>query len=316
MAIFLLVAGLALLALAGDALVRGSVSIAERMHIPPIVVGLTIVAFGTSAPELMVSLEAALEGAPGLALGNVIGSNIANTTLVLGLPAIFAPLVLAERGVRTSLTFMIAISVVLIVLAQDLTLGRLSGALLFGLLIVYLLYSAFMAQRDRRAALAMMEEVDDKPVKLPLAITLVIAGIAGLAYGGKLTTDGALGVAEMFGLADAAVGLTIVALGTSLPELAASLAAALRRQTGVAVGNVIGSNVFNVLGILGITAMIVPLHVDGALLRFDLWVMLAASAVLVPFAFTRRPIGRFFGLLLTIAYLAYAIAALRHGVAH
>ncbi len=313
MAFLLLVVGLVLLALAGDALVRGSVRIAEQMRIPPIIVGLTIVAFGTSAPELMVSLEAALKGAPGLAIGNVIGSNIANTTLVLGLPAVLVPLSMAERGVRNSLFFMIGISLVFIIMAQDLDIDRLNGVLLVGLLVSYLLYSALVVRRGRQAEADVPTE---KPVGLVLAIVLVIVGLGGLAYGGKLTTDGALGIAATFGLAESTIGLTIVALGTSLPELAASLAAAFHKQAGVAVGNIIGSNIFNMLGILGLTSLVVPLDVDPELIHTDIWVMLATSALLLVLASSSHRIGRFTGLVLTLIYIGYTILAISHGMIH
>jgi cation:H+ antiporter len=312
MAVFLLVAGLALLALAGDALVRGSVSIAERLHIPPIIIGLTIVAFGTTAPELIVSLEAALKGSPGLALGNVIGSNITNVTLILGLPAMLLPLAMAGRDIRNSILFMIAVSAFVMLEASDLTLDRWTGFRLILLLLAYLAYSGWTARRNPQI---LDEAVAGKMLSLPVAIALAVAGLAGLAFGGKLTTDGALGVAEAFGLAESAVGLTIVAIGTSLPELATSLAAAIRRQAGVAVGNIIGSNIFNLLGIIGLTALVVPLDVEREFVTVDFWVMLVTSAALLLFVFTTRRIGRLTGLLLTLAYIAYAIVALRHGMA-
>ncbi len=313
MAIVFLIAGLALLALAGDGLVRGSVSIAQRLGIPPIVVGLTIVAFGTSAPELIVSLEAALRGAPGLALGNVIGSNITNTTIVLGLPAIIAPLSMAERGVRGSAIFMVAISAFMMMEASDLMIDRWTGFRLVLLLVLYLLFSARTAYLNRQMV---VEEIEGAMLGLPAAIAFTVFGAIGLAAGGKLTTEGALGVAEILGLADSAVGLTIVALGTSLPELAASIAAALRRHAGVAVGNIIGSNIFNILGILGITALVVPLDVAPELASVDIWIMFLTSFALLPLAYTTRRIGRLGGVLLTLAYCAYTIVVLSHGMAN
>ncbi len=312
MDILFLIAGLALLAFAGDGLVRGAVSLAQRLGVPPIAVGLTIVAFGTSAPELIVSLEAALKGAPGLALGNVIGSNITNATIVLGLPALIAPLSMAERGIRTSAVFMVAISAFLMMESHALIIDRWTGFRLLLLLGVYLIFSARTAYLNRQVA---KEEVEGAMLGLPAAIALVAFGALGLAIGGKLTTTGAIGVAEQFGIADSAIGLTIVALGTSLPELAASTAAALRRQAGVAVGNIIGSNVFNILGILGLTSLIVPLDIDRELASVDMWIMFLTSFALVLLAFTSRHIGRMAGAILTLAYFAYVIVALSHGVA-
>ena len=313
MSVVLLVAGLVLLALSGDALVRGSVSLAQRLSVPPIVVGLTVVAFGTSAPELIVSLQAAFKGAPGLAIGNVIGSNITNVTIVLGLPAIIAPLMLTERGVRSSALFMVAVTAFMMMNINGLMIDRWTGLRLVLLLAIYLGFSARSARDSAKAA---EEEVAASMLSLWAAIALAVFGALGLALGGKLTTDGALGVAEKFGLAESAVGLTIVALGTSLPELAASLAAAMRKQAGLAVGNIIGSNIFNVLGILGITALFFPLPVERELASTDMWIMFASSTVLLALTFLVSRIGRLGGLVLTLAYLTYVIVALRHGMAH
>lgn len=318
MSILVLLAGLALLIFAGDALVNGSVATARRMHIPPIVIGLTVVAFGTSAPELIVSLEAALANAPGLAIGNVVGSNISNSLLVLGLPAIFAPIILVEAGIRRSSVFMIAITLVLMGFSWDGTIGRGEGLILFTLLILYLTYSGIMASSARNSSLRAAAASELPPEdQLPVAkiLGLLAFGIIGLGLGGKLTTVGALGVAAMFGLSDSTVGLTIVALGTSLPELAAGLAAAFRRQTGVVIGNVIGSNIFNILGILGITSMIVPLKVAPSILHVDIWVMLAATIAIVPIAFTTRRINRIEGSFMTAAYITYALVVIVTGMA-
>ena len=183
--------------------------------------------------------------------------------------------------------------------------------MLIGLLAIYLIGSFLAARRDRIAIDAVS---DGKPLNMWLAAVFVVAGVAGLAFGGKLTTDGALGIAEQFGLAHSAVGLTIVAFGTSLPELAAGIAAALRRQAGVAIGNVVGSNIFNILGILGLVSLIVPLDVDPEILRVDMWIMLGAALLLLPIAFTTRRIGRVMGAVLSIAYIVYAVIAISHGM--
>ena len=313
MPIALLVAGLVLLALSGDALVRGSVALAQRLNIPPIIVGLTIVAFGTSAPELVVSLQAAFKGAPGLALGNVIGSNITNVTLVLGLPAIIAPIMLTEKGTRISAFFMVAISAFMMMNLHNLMVDQMTGLRLVLLLVIYLGFSASSARESAKAA---EEEVAASMLSLPAAIALAVFGAIGLALGGKFTTDGAMGVAERFGLAESAIGLTIVALGTSLPELAASLAAVVRKHAGVAVGNIIGSNIFNILGILGITALFFPLKVDPQLASVDMWIMFISSLALLAMTFLTDRIGRLVGLVLTVFYFTYVIVALGQGVAH
>lgn len=317
MSAIMLIAGMALLAFAGDALVRGSVDAAQRLHVPQIVIGLTIVAFGTSAPELIVSLQAALAGSPGLAMGNVVGSNVANTLLVLGMPAIIAPIVLTGAGIRRSYVFMIVVTTMLILVAQDLQISRVEGIGLFMLLVVYLVYSGYAANGERKKKLGsdQADEDHDEALSPFKATGLILFGIIGLAIGGKLTTEGALGVAHMFGIAESTVGLTIVALGTSLPELAAGISAAYRRQTGVVIGNIIGSNIFNILGILGITSMIVPLEVGQSILRFDMWIVLAAGIIMQPIVFKTRGVNRLEGMLLTAGYLIYTLVVINNGMA-
>ncbi|HHG89053.1 MAG TPA: calcium/sodium antiporter [Devosia sp.] len=304
------IAGLVLLTLAGDALVRGAVAIAVRLHVPTIIIGLTIVSMGTSAPELFVALQAALGGAPFLAVGNAIGSNIANSLIVLGLPALIAPIYLLEPGTRRSVIFMFAVSLAVFALATDGAISSFDGMLLLLLFAIYLAYGYVLAQTARRDARQQFLK-DNPPPSLPLLkpVIMLVFGFVGLALGARLTVDGALLLAEALGIGQTVVGTTIVALGTTLPEISATLAAAFRRQAGVAVGNIIGSNIFNILGILGITALVAPLPVDPRLLSFDLWVMLGAAATLLPMAFLRRPIGRWVGSLLSLSYLAYLFLA-------
>ncbi len=315
MPILLLAAGLVLLVLAGDALVQGAVAAARRLQVPPLIVGLTVVAFGTSAPEFIVSLEAALKGSPGLAIGNVVGSNIANVLLVLGLPAIIAPMALVQDGTRRSTTFMVvssALLAALVVLAPQIS--RVEGLGLFTLLIVYLTYSGYAASQQRRNVVPAETEGEEeakKQLTTAQILMLVGFGVVGLGFGGKLTTEGALDLAHLLGVAESAVGLTIVALGTSLPELATSLAAAFRRQSGVVIGNVIGSNIFNILGILGIIAAIVPLDIDPDIAGFDIWVMLAVSILMLPIVFLTRRLNRYEGIAMTAGYLLYCVAVFR-----
>ncbi|UJQ94450.1 calcium/sodium antiporter [Mariluticola halotolerans] len=317
MAIVTLIAGLILLVLAGDALVRGAVSVAQRASVPPIIIGLTIVAFGTSAPELIVSVEAALKRAPGLAIGNVVGSNITNILLVLGLPAIITPIVLAEDGIRRSTVFMILISLGLAFMAMNGIISRLDGLFLIALLVVYLGYSGFEANKANRANVVSdeLEELSADNITTKQIALLLGFGVVGLGFGGKMVTEGALDLAAMLGVADTAVGLTIVALGTSLPELATSLAAALRKQTGVVIGNVLGSNIFNALGIIGITSLLVPLDVSSSIINFDIWVMLAAALLMAPVAFMTRRVSRFGGVIMLLAYIIYTIVVFRNGMA-
>lgn len=311
MPIALLVAGLIMLGLAGDALVRGASAAAQRLRVPPLIIGLTIVALGTSAPEMVVSIEAALQGAPGLAVGNAIGSNITNVLLVLGLPAILSPVLLTEPGIRRSTLFMLTTSIILTLLIQDRELSRLEG---FGFIALLALYigSNLIAARAGRMPLEPNIPMMDSAVARAgwLRILMLIAfGVVGLAVGGKLTTDGALGVATLLGLDDTAVGLTIVALGTSLPELAASVAATRRHEASVAIGNIVGSNIFNILAILGVTASVVPLSIAPGVLSRDIWIMLGASALILPLVFWQRRVGRLEGLALVVLYIIFVVVA-------
>jgi len=304
----LLILGLATLVVTGDLLVRGAVGLSTRMGIPPLVIGLTVVAFGTSAPELVVSLSAAAEGAPGLSIGNVVGSNITNILFVLGVPALFFAIDCKQTGLRRSTTFMVMITVLLIVLSLDQTISFADGLLLVALLVAYLVYNGVEANRMRKKGQAIediIEEIDDAPDDTRKITIYLLIGIIGLPLGGKLTTDSALAIAAVMGVAESTVGLTIVALGTSLPEFAAGMAAALRRQSAVAIGNAVGSNIFNILSIVGVTSMIIPLHVDTNFLTFDYWVMLLVSAALLPIVYMHRSIGKFEGLIMAALYLMY-----------
>jgi len=309
-AALLLIAGLALLTFAGDALVRGGVALARHFGVPPLIVGLTIISMGTSAPELFVSLEAAFNGFPGIAVGNVVGSNIANVLAVLGLPALLLPVTFAQPGLKRSTGFMLGISALLVVLALDSDLSLFDGVMLIALMACYLGYSYVAARKGARRPPGMDEEVEDDGLGLGKALVFMALGFAGLFLGGNFTIEGALGIAAMFGLAESAVGSTIVALGTSLPEIAATVAAALRGSGGVAIGNAIGSNVFNILGILGITATVSHLPVQDRILAFDLWVMLGVALLLMALVLFRRPLGKVAGLLLIAGYCAYLYLAL------
>jgi len=320
MSVLMLIAGMTLLAYAGDALVHGAIEVAHRLHIPHIIIGLTVVAFGTSAPELIVSLQAALAGAPGLAIGNVVGSNVTNVLLVLGVPAIITPIILNDAGIRRSHAFMTATTLGLIWVIWDLQVTRLEGIALFTLLLAYLVYSAFAAKDERTKSLA-AKATSDAPqtpdtTMSPLKTAgMVLFGMIGLGIGGKLTTEGALGIADMFGLANSTVGLTVVALGTSLPELAAGISAARRNQTGVIIGNVIGSNIFNVLGIIGITSMVVPLSISQTIVYFDAWIALATALLILPVVYFTRRINRWEGAVMTFAYLVFTVVVIRNGMA-
>jgi len=311
--------GLVILLLAGDALVRGAVNIALRLGIPALIVGLTVVAFGTSAPELLVSVQSVLVGAPGLALGNVVGSNIANILLVLGLPALISAVPVDGRSLGRSYATMLAASALFIGLSFLGPITWWHALILLAGLFAMLADSAWQATAHRngvRAAAAAAEPEDALEGADPhmswVRIGLFTAlGIVGLPLGADLLVDGSVRIAERLGVDDALIGLTLVAVGTSLPELSTTVMAAIRREAGVAMGNVIGSNIFNLLGIIGIAGLVGPLPVPPGILGFDLWVMLAASLILLPFLLGSRPIGRGAGLGLTGLYVLYVVVLIR-----
>lgn len=311
-----LTGGLILLLLCGDLLVRGSVALATRMGIPSIVTGLTVVAFGTSAPELVVCVEAALSGAPGMALGNVVGSNIANILMVLGLPALIYPTLCAQPAIRRNAFLMIGATLVFLLFASTGVLSFWQGFSLVSLLALFLIYSGYYAvthpqQAEDPGDLTEFDGLGELQRSRRRMALFIGAGVVGLPLGAHLVVIGGTDIAVAFGISDAAIGLTLIAIGTSLPELATTVMAALRRQSGVAVGNVIGSNIFNILGILGVTALVAPLPVPESFLRFDMWVMLIAALVILPVILARGTITRSAGAGFVLAYGAYIYFALR-----
>ncbi|WP_297770295.1 calcium/sodium antiporter [uncultured Roseovarius sp.] len=311
--------GLVILLLAGDALVKGAVNLSLRVGIPALIVSLTVVAFGTSAPELLISVNAILADKPGLALGNVVGSNTANVLLVLGVPALLS--VLHTSGCLCSKSYlqMLAASALFILLAFRGTFDWIAGLILLTALVLMLADAFRDALSHRRdaaiKALADAENIEDVEGADPdmpwwQIITFLLLGLVGLPLGADLLVDNASIIAERYGVSEAVIGLTLVALGTSLPELATTVMAALRKQADVALGNVIGSNMFNLLGIIGVASLVGPIPVDPEFLRFDLWVMLGCSLLLIPFVFFKFDIGRLLGIALTLAYLVYVTVVL------
>jgi len=299
-----LLTGLIGLFFGGEALVRGSVGIARRMAIPPLLIGLTVVGFGTSTPELLVSADAAWRGVPDIALGNIIGSNIANILLIVGLSALVWPIKVMGATLRRDTTVMMAAALVLVPVFALGLVGRPAGLILVAGLAAYLIWAY------RHPGEAAEEEVGiPAPASVLVSTLWVIGGLVALMVGARLLVDGAVSIARGFGISEAFIGLTIVAVGTSLPELATSLIAAIRRQSEIAIGNIIGSNIFNVLGILGVTALITPIPVASRFLSFDLPVMIAASMVLTALLITRPLIGRSVGLAMLLAYVVYVWAA-------
>lgn len=303
--------GLVILLLGGDFLVRGAVALAQRTHLSPLIIGLTVVAFGTSAPELVVSLQAVLGGAPDIALGNVIGSNIANILLVLGIPSLLYPIVCRSPMLRRNTAFAVLVSVIFVIFAISGMLTFWNGVVLTVLLMAFIAYSALVDRSKPAVAREMASEVEHHTFKgMTVAQTLlfIVGGLAGLLAGAKLLIDGAVAVARAAEIPEAVIGLTLVAIGTSLPELVTALVAAVRRHNDVVVGTVLGSCIFNLLGVMGVTALITNVPVSSGFIHFDLWVMLAALALLVPFIFTRTAIGRWSGVLYLTAYGAYILA--------
>jgi cation:H+ antiporter len=299
-----LVAGLVGLFFGGEALVRGSVGIARRMAIPPLLIGLTVVGFGTSTPELLVSVDAAWRGVPDIALGNIVGSNIANILLIIGLSALVWPIKVMGATLRRDTAVMIAAALVLVPIFAMAQMGRPVGLVLVAGLMAYLLW-AYRRPGDMGA-----EDVGIPAPASALVSTLwVIGGLVALMVGARFLVDGAVNIARGYGISEAFIGLTIVAVGTSLPELATSLIAAFRRQSEIAIGNIVGSNIFNVLGILGVTALIAPIPVASRFLTFDLPVMIAVSLVLTALLLTRPVIGRGIGVAMLAGYVAYVWAA-------
>ncbi|MDG1431719.1 MAG: calcium/sodium antiporter [Paracoccaceae bacterium] len=306
--------GLVILLLAGDALVKGAVNLSLRLGVPAMIVSLTIVAFGTSAPELLIAISAVLEDAPGIAIGNVVGSNTANVLLVLGVPALIVPLQTGQFDTRKSYQLMIAGSVLFIGVALLEPINWVGSLILLAAFIYTLLHSAKLAKHQRRQKIETVateaKELDeaDPDMSWMLIGFYMVLGIIGLPLGANLLVDSATEIARMFHVSDTIIGLTLVAVGTSLPELATTVMAALRRQAEVAIGNVIGSNMFNLLAIIGLTALIGPLPVNQSILTFDIWIMLGASLMLLPFVYMRKDIGRRVGVLFCTLYVAYLVA--------
>jgi cation:H+ antiporter len=312
--LLLFAAGVVLLVAGANLLVRGASRLALSLGISPLVVGLTVVAFGTSAPELAVSVGAALEGRTDIAVGNVVGSNIFNVLLILGLSALIVPLAVDVQLIRQEVPVMIGASLLLLVLGLDHRIGPGDAALLAALLVAYTAYLVVQSRRQTQAAQAEFAQANPMPEagawdsKRPVQVALVIAGLAALALGSQALVTAAVAFAQALGLSEVVIGLTIVAAGTSLPEVAASLAAAWKGERDIAVGNVVGSNLFNILGCVGLSGLAAGsagLAVAPALLSFDLWVMLAVALACLPVFVTGREIARWEGGVFVAYYAAY-----------
>ncbi|MEI8601328.1 calcium/sodium antiporter [Shewanella sp. PP-He15 brown] len=294
-----IIGGFIILTLGAEALVRGASAIALRLGITPLIIGLTIVAFGTSAPELAVSVKSALAGNSGIALGNVIGSNIANIGLILAITALIRPIQVQSQVVKRDIPLMILASMLFWGLLLDGELSLIDGVILLSLLFGYLTFSYISSKNSNDE-----EEIEAGPNNPLLSGLFILVGISMLVGGGILFVNGAVDLAKTFGVSEVIIGLTIVAIGTSMPELVTSVIAALKGQSDIAIGNVVGSNLFNILGILGVTAIVHPVSSLG-FQPFDFMVMLALAIVILPFAWTGLRIGRREGSVLLLTYLGY-----------
>jgi cation:H+ antiporter len=304
-----LMAGFLLLVAGGDSLVRGAVAVARRFGVSPLLIGLTLVGFGTSTPELITSVQAALVGSPGIAFGNVVGSNTANILLILGIAALISPLRTSRDAFRRdgSVVFLAALACAGVVLFGRL--DRPIGIVLVVLLVAYVVYT-YRLERVVHDPSAVMHEAEASaaepaPTRPWVAVLFTVGGMALTILGARFLVDGAIELARAAGVSETIVGVTIVAVGTSLPEFVTSVMAAVRRQSDVAFGNIVGSNIYNVLGILGVTAIVRPIPVPPEIARLDIWVMLLATVLLLVFSVTGWRVTRTEGGVLLAAYVAY-----------
>lgn len=319
----MLILGLVILVAGAELLVRGASSLALRLGITPLVVGLTVVAFGTSSPEMAVSIQSGLAGQADIAMGNIVGSNIFNVLVILGLSALIIPLVVAQQLVRMDVPIMIGVSVLMLIMALDGRIGALDGLLLTAGVVAY---TVSAIQRGRKEAPEVQAEYAQEFSqtsqnwlgRLPVQIAFILAGLVLLVLGANWLVDGAVDIARMFGVSELIIGLTIVAAGTSMPELATSIVAALRGERDIAVGNIVGSCLFNILAIAGVASLVTPggLAVSDALIRFDIPVMIAVALACLPIFAAGHVITRWHGALFFGYYVAYVVYLLFEATSH
>lgn len=319
--IFLFIAGLVVLILGADLLVRGSSRLAAAFGVSPLVIGLTIVAIGTASPEIAVSLQAAANGQGDLTLGNVLGSNIFNILFILGLTSIVAPIVIAKQLIRKDAPILLGVSLLTLALVFDGNLGAIEGAILFALLFVYIFFALKQSRSESREVQKEYAEEyaqkESRTIKsIATNITFILAGLGLLVWGSNLLVDSAVQIAKILGVSELVIGLTIVAVGTSLPEVATSVIAALKGESDIAVGNAIGSNIFNLLGVLGIGALVSPggIFVEQRVLQFDLPVMVFVALVTLPVFYIDSRISRTEGGLLLLYYIVYLVYVILRAV--
>ena len=307
---FLSFLGLFLLLISGDFLVKGAIQLSNRLGVSALLVSLTVVAFGTSAPELIVAIKATLSGSPGLAMGNVVGSNIANILLVLGLPTLLVRLQNGITDTKRSFVLMILASVLFIVFGISGSFSWVHGIILLSLL-TFFLFDTFKQSTEKTSNNESLEFRNRTPQSWWTIIFFILLGIIGLPLGADLLVNNASTLAKDYGISDAVIGLTLVAIGTSLPELATTFIAVVRKKAEVVLGNLIGSNIFNLLAIIGITSLISPVPVDPTFIKFDFWIMLGASILLAPFIFLNIQFNRLSGFLFVTLYISYLTSILK-----
>jgi len=315
---FLMISGLFLLGIGGEALIRGGISIGRRLHMSPLVVGMIIVGFGTSMPELAVSLKATLAGSPAIAVGNVIGSNIANILLILAVAALLRPIPMPSRLMKPDGFVLLAACLAVPLLGLQGTIPRWQGGAMLGVLFL-MITAEYVRSRRQRAQEALHEEPVPLPAEIPhrfwVAVLLVLTGLAAVIYGAELLVAGATAMARALGVSESFIGLSIVAVGTSLPELAGSVVATWRGHSEVAYGNVVGSSIYNVLCIFGAAAAVGPITVPAAMIWFDSVVMIAASVLMLVFVATGRRLSRNEGLVMLACYVGYIALRYKLGLA-
>lgn len=297
--IVLVVVGIVLVLWGADRLTDGAVGLAEKMNMPQVIIGLTVVAMGTSMPEFCVSLVSAIKGTPDLAVGNVVGSNIFNTLLIVGMAAVVAPITILRSTVKKDVPFALLSSVLLLLFCFDGSLSRTDASILFGVFIVFM----YVTLRGAKSG-TNIDEGLKKNYSMLKSVLFLLLGLACLIFGSNIFVDGAVKIARTLGVSDAVIGLTIVAGGTSLPELATSVVSAKKGQSGIAIGNVLGSNVFNILFILGITGLITPMQIEG-ITSIDLTMMILSVLLLWLFSFTKYTLSRCEGAVLIVLFIGY-----------
>jgi cation:H+ antiporter len=315
MTLFFFILGLVILTAGAEVLVRGSSQLAGRIGIPPLIIGLTIVAFGTSAPEMAVSVKAAFIGQADIALGNVVGSNIFNILLILGLSALIVPLTISRQIIRIELAIMIGTAILAMLLALDGNISRVDGAILFSGIIAYTILQVILARRERnQETITEIEGVDltklkPSPSGYVKDIVMIVLGLVVLVYGARMMVDAAVEIARALGISELVIGLTIIAAGTSMPEVAASVMASLKGERDLAVGNVVGSNIFNILAVLGLSSAISPngVGVAASALKFDIPAMIIVSLLCIPIFLTGKRINRGEGAFFLGLYVVYTV---------